>query len=353
MSRGNEQLEAAMRSLLELLMKHDNHRPEPELEALESYVQVHEYITCLKEALFHFSIGEFDFKVAPKGTTAGYVKTIQSNIRHLAWQCKSVAEGDLNQRVDFMGSLSDTFNSMTESLQGQQSILKEQQKELSAVASRLKSEIRKKESIESALRASEETYRQRALRDPLTGLYNRGYFFESAAREMENIKRQKRAACCLMMIDIDHFKNFNDTHGHLVGDQAIRMVASAIESTLRRSDIFARYGGEEFVLLLANTGIEKGAIIAERIRVAVGSHPSPAAGCAPITISIGLTSVESEKIDILTPGDQILNDALAEADAALYTAKEKGRNMVWRYRKNSARPMNGNRSGLTFTGRGK
>ncbi|MDL2260551.1 GGDEF domain-containing protein, partial [Deltaproteobacteria bacterium OttesenSCG-928-K17] len=194
----------------------------------------------------------------------------------------------------------------------------------------LQVEVKRKEEMEAALRASEEMYRQRALHDPLTGLYNRGYFFEAVAREIESLKRRKNSHCCLVMMDIDYFKKFNDSYGHLCGDQALKMVASTIDSSLRKSDIFARYGGEEFSLYLANADMEKGSTIAERIRLAVASQPSPAPdGQKPVTISLGLCAINSTCLNPLSSGSKILLDAMAVADAALYTAKEKGRNMVW------------------------
>jgi len=316
--------------LEELLMKHDNPPMPPALSAIEGFEQIYNDICSLKNALYNFSTGNFVHNLPDEGITAGYVRTLQENIDRLAGQCRLVAGGDLTQRADFMGGLSDAFNRMTESLADQHRMLEQKQSELTKLTRDLQHEMKKKEEMEAALRASEEMYRQRSLRDPLTGLYNRSYFFESASREMEKLKRQKNGSCCVMMMDIDHFKKFNDAHGHLCGDQAIKMVASTIDQSLRKSDIFARYGGEEFSLFLAGTDLEKGATIAERIRVTVSSQPTPAQNDqTPITISIGLYCVESAKLNPLTPGNKILLEALSEADAALYTAKEKGRNMVW------------------------
>ena len=316
--------------LEELLMRHDNPPLPPALSTIKGFSQIYSDICSLKSALYNFSIGKFEHDLPDTGITAGYVRTLQENIDRLAGQCRLVAGGDLTQRADFMGGLSDAFNRMTESLAAQHQMLEQKQSELTKLTKDLQNEMKKKEEMEAALRASEEMYRQRSLRDPLTGLYNRSYFFESASREMENLKRHKDGSCCVMMMDIDHFKKFNDAHGHLCGDQAIKMVANTIDQSLRKSDIFARYGGEEFSLFLAGTDLEKGTTIAERIRITVSSQPTPAKNDqTPITISIGLYCVESAKLNPLTPGNKILLEALSEADAALYTAKEKGRNMVW------------------------
>lgn len=333
MSKPTEQphlVNKAVAYIYELLAKSGSPAVPEELAGVEGLDEIRAYILDVKETLLHFSNGDFGHPIKKPGATAGFIKALQSNIRHLAWQCDMVAEGDLDQRVEFLGELSRAFNRMTDSLAAKQEEILRHQKELTAKTSELQREVKKKEEMEAALRASEEMYRQRALHDPLTGLYNRGYFFESVAREIENLKRQKNAHCCLVMMDIDFFKKFNDTYGHLCGDQALKMVASTIDGSLRKSDIFARYGGEEFALYLANSNMEKGALIAERIRLAVCSQPSPAAENAPpITISQGLCAINSTCLNPLSSGSKILMDALAVADAALYTAKEKGRNMVW------------------------
>lgn len=301
-----------------------------ELSDIAGFDDLCVYVRDVKETLKRFSNGEFDYAIKQPGSTAGFIKALQSNIRHLAWQCYAVADGDLDQRVEFLGELSKAFNRMTEALAAKQEEILSQQAALTKKTEELQIEVKKKEEMEAALRASEEMYRQRSLRDPLTGLYNRGYFFESVTREIENLKRQKNEHCCLVMMDIDYFKKFNDTYGHLCGDQVLRMVAATIKDTLRKGDILARYGGEEFALYLAQADLEKGSIIAERIRVAVAGQPSPAPTTQePVTISIGLCHLDSKQLNFSSPGDKIITDALEKADAALYIAKDKGRNMVW------------------------
>ncbi|MDR1921045.1 MAG: GGDEF domain-containing protein [Candidatus Adiutrix sp.] len=316
-----------------LIMRHDAPlEAPPGTEADESFVRTYETLARIKNALFHFSVSKWDFEFTARGTTAGYIKMLQSNLNNLAWKCRQVANGDLDQHIDFMGDISDAFNGMVESLKIKNEIVEAKQRELTAMTQKLKNEIKKKEQTEEALLASEEMYRQRSLRDPLTGIYNRGYFFESAEREMESMKRNEGAQCCILMIDIDHFKKFNDTFGHPVGDEAIKLVTSTINTTLRKADIFARYGGEEFILLLANTDIGTGAAIAERMRLAVFSQPGAVPGNSlPVTISIGLSVVSSNSLSLALPGDRILKTAIDRADAALYQAKAMGRNMVWIY----------------------
>ncbi|MDR3038611.1 MAG: diguanylate cyclase [Candidatus Adiutrix sp.] len=326
---GGEMVRQAVDFLEKLLLVHRNQAPPPGIAAIKGFDGVCEHIRGIKDILFQFSNGQFEYQLTQGGATVGYIKALQSNIRHLAWQCNRVADGDLNQRVDFMGELSNAFNRMIERLSEHRRIIEQKQEELTSLTQELRKEIKRKEEVESVLRASEEAYRQKSLHDPLTGVYNRGYFFDAATREMENLKRQPDSSACVVMIDIDHFKQYNDTYGHLMGDQVIKNVTGAVGRTLRKSDILARYGGEEFVLLLNGADLETGLAIAERIRGLVEAQPNPAgAETPPVTISLGLCCVESRLILPYSPGPHILFDALTQADAALYTSKENGRNQV-------------------------
>lgn len=313
-----------------MLMRHNTSVPPMELVDIEGFDRLCEQIRKIKETLHLFSMGEFYRPLEQDGATAGYIKALQGNLRHLAWQCNSVAAGDLSQRVDFMGDFSEAFNSMTESLVKQREMTRQKQVELESLTKALKAEISKKEGIEAALRASEAMYRQRALHDPLTGIYNRSYFFETVSREMENVKRRENGSCCVMMMDIDHFKKFNDSYGHLAGDLALKTVANSITTTLRKSDVFARYGGEEFALFLDGASLPTGTDVAERIRSVVANLAIPVKeDKVSITISIGLCCLTADKINPLIPGNKLFVQAMDAADAALYMAKKNGRNMVW------------------------
>ncbi|GHV56926.1 hypothetical protein FACS189460_2610 [Deltaproteobacteria bacterium] len=326
---GGEFVRLVVDFLEKLLLTHRNQPLPPEIAAVEGLDRVCEHIRNIKDILFQFSNGQFEYQLTQGGATVGYIKALQSNIRHLAWQCNRVADGDLNQRVDFMGELSNAFNRMIESLTEHRQIIEQKQEELTSLTQELRKEIRRKEEVEAVLRASEESYRQKSLHDPLTGIYNRGYFFESATREMENLKRQLGSSACVVMIDIDHFKKYNDTYGHLLGDQVIKSVTGVVSRVLRKSDILARYGGEEFVLFLDRADLETGLAIAERIRVLVEAQPNPAGTQAPpVTVSLGLCCVDSRFIFPYSPGPHILFEALTQADAALYVSKKKGRNRV-------------------------
>lgn len=156
--------------------------------------------------------------------------------------------------------------------------------------------------------------------DPLTGLLNRRRFLEQAEAELHRCQRY-RNELSVAMLDIDHFKVINDTHGHFVGDQVLIAVSRATERLLRNTDILARWGGEEFVILMPKTPLAGATILAERLREALERLVvETAAGTLRITISAGLTARDGCDADI--------TDILQRADTALYAAKEQGRNRI-------------------------
>jgi diguanylate cyclase (GGDEF)-like protein len=157
-----------------------------------------------------------------------------------------------------------------------------------------------------------------AVVDELTGIANRRRFFEIAARDLTAAQQHGRPLTALM-IDIDHFKRVNDTHGHPTGDDVIRTVAQRLNTQIRQNDLLARYGGEEFALILQGTGANDD--IPERLRAAIADQPiDTRTGPLQVTVSIGLAS--------LTPHDTDVAALLARADQALYLAKQAGRNRI-------------------------
>jgi diguanylate cyclase (GGDEF)-like protein len=157
-------------------------------------------------------------------------------------------------------------------------------------------------------------------RDALTGVYNRRKLGEVLDNEIRRARRYHQTFSVLMF-DIDHFKKVNDTHGHLVGDEAIRHVAKTAVTTLRATDFVARYGGEEFVALLPGEEISGAQIAAERLREAA-AKPFTALAEAPlaVTISLGVTTFRPEVAEAKM--------LLSEVDQALYASKQGGRNRV-------------------------
>jgi len=163
--------------------------------------------------------------------------------------------------------------------------------------------------------------RIKADRDALTRLPNRQYFDERLLQEMKRHQRYGHPLSLLMM-DLDHFKRLNDTHGHQAGDMVLEEVGRILVSSLRSSDTPARYGGEEFVALLSNTTEEQAWILAERIRESIAGRRFHFKGrFFKITASIGVASLQTGVFSSSA-------DLLGEADAALYRAKNMGRNAV-------------------------
>jgi len=159
--------------------------------------------------------------------------------------------------------------------------------------------------------------------DPLTGIRNRRGFMMDCQREISRCRRYKRPVSVIVM-DIDHFKQINDEHGHQSGDEALRVFSEVCQSSTRETDVLGRLGGEEFGLLLPETGHTDGLMLANRIRNRVAEQPiwSPDGddgGPFKMTVSMGLADVDPE-------GN--LEEALSQADKALYQAKAAGRNKV-------------------------
>ena len=177
---------------------------------------------------------------------------------------------------------------------------------------------------EEELGAANQRLRIQVMQDPLTGIANRRRFDEMLGVEFRRAERLQEELS-MLMIDIDHFKAFNDRFGHSVGDECLRAVARVLDRTLRRpGDLVGRYGGEEFAVLLPGTSFEGVRLVAERIRAAVGeiTLPGRAALGSGVTVSVGAATI-GPPIGSIGPA------ALVEhADAALYQAKSDGRNCV-------------------------
>ncbi len=161
-----------------------------------------------------------------------------------------------------------------------------------------------------------------SLTDPMTSLYNRRYLSEISEKIISLAKRQKEKLS-IIMLDIDKFKNINDTYGHQFGDSVIVDLSNILLESQRSSDIVCRYGGEEFVILLPNTSLESASIVAEKIRVLVESSriTLPSNEDFKFTISLGVAEINIEK-------EEDIDFALKRADESCYEAKKLGRNKV-------------------------
>lgn len=211
---------------------------------------------------------------------------------------RAVASGDLAVRVAVSGGaelreLAESFNGMVGALAGQRDELE-----------------RRVDERTSALQAANTRLERLADEDGLTGLLNHRRIQELIAGAV---------ACgevaSVLLVDVDHFKQFNDTHGHPAGDGALRAVAAALRASTRPTDACARYGGEEFVVLLAGTPLAEAMPVAERVRLAVAGARDIV---APLTVSVGVAGGRASSAAEL----------VASADQALYAAKQRGRNCV-------------------------
>lgn len=171
------------------------------------------------------------------------------------------------------------------------------------------------ESYQQKLEEANAKLQEDSLTDRLTAVGNRAAFDQRLTEEVYRATRY-RSAGSLLLIDVDNFKDFNDSFGHQAGDAALQAVATALRCT-RPSDFLARYGGEEFAVLLATTAREGACILAERMRKAVAAASFPN---RPVTVSIGASTLAADSSDSIM--------LVSAADRALYAAKQGGRNRI-------------------------
>ena len=159
-------------------------------------------------------------------------------------------------------------------------------------------------------------------RDDLTGLFNRRHFFDQLEKEVQRARRYRRVFS-LLLLDLDEFKGYNDTHGHLQGDEALKEVARLLLASTRRADIVARFGGEEFVVLLPEISAPGASVVAEKIRSSVAAYPFAGRASQPggqLTATLGLATYPTDSEDGLELVDC--------ADRAMYLGKQQGGNRV-------------------------
>lgn len=181
--------------------------------------------------------------------------------------------------------------------------------------------------LQDELIEAREQLRLQSMKDPLTGLWNRSAFQDLFELELARAARS-RSFTGLLLLDLDHFKEINDTHGHLNGDAVLRHVARLLKHNIRSYDIVGRYGGEEFLVGFPNSGPEQLCRHAERLRIALATAAVPISDAlVPVTLSVGAV--------VASPDQRTLHEVMAVADIALYRAKQAGRNRSVYCRQNS------------------
>ncbi|MFE8069430.1 diguanylate cyclase [Marinobacteraceae bacterium S3BR75-40.1] len=235
-------------------------------------------------------------------------------IAGLAQQLTNVAQGDFRHLsatgVEELDVITRGANTMVDEIADREERLLQAQREL---------ENRVQERTVELTEANQELARI-ATTDPLTGLMNRRSFFEVGARELARIQRQDGLSC-VVMLDLDHFKQINDTYGHSVGDRVLVSISRIFRQELRASDLAARLGGEEFGLLLPDTSLDQARSLVERVRRQVADNEFATGDeVLSLTLSAGIAPCDRNS--------RGLESVLQQADRALYEAKRNGRNRV-------------------------
>jgi diguanylate cyclase (GGDEF)-like protein len=177
----------------------------------------------------------------------------------------------------------------------------------------------------AALITSSAEYKRRATTDALTGLHNFGYFQEQIRRELEAARRYEYPVSLLMM-DMDHFKAYNDAHGHTTGNRLLMELGALLQSHVRKADVACRFGGEEFAIILPHTGKKDAYLLCDRLRATIetmGFAGEEALPSGKVTVSSGVATFPEDADNA--------EDLIERADKALYAAKRSGRNLVQTY----------------------
>lgn len=292
----------------------------------KTFVALHDTLVGLRQHMTDISRGILLHDVRERGFLAGALKAHLAHLRHLTWQVEQVSQGDFTQRIEFMGDFSKAFNSMVIQLDTTLNNLRMTELALTKLTASLRRRVERGDTAVQALKRSEARFKYLADHDPLTGTLNRRSFLLFAEKGMKSAA-QAHTACTIALMDVDFFKNFNDTHGHLGGDIALKHVVSQAGTSLRQTDSMGRYGGEEFIFFFGDANLEQGRRAAERIRETIAHAPVCLdSGHADITVSMGISTVlpewEGER------DARFLRNVIARADTALYQAKQNGRNRV-------------------------
>lgn len=255
------------------------------------------------------------------------LETMREELRHIIVSIRSEFErsggnlaGYTNTLGRFVDILDDSPSPEEISLEVNKVI--DETRTMEKSSKRLETQVQDMLNDVEALRKELAQVKEESITDSLTGIANRKAFDATLEHAIYD-SREHKTPLCLLLADIDHFKQFNDTYGHLVGDKVLRFVAATLKRCVKGNDIAARFGGEEFAVILPQTELPGAETVAEQIRRAVssGQLKDKASGEAygKITISVGIAQFF---------GSDLPNDLIHRADKALYLAKERGRNRI-------------------------
>jgi diguanylate cyclase (GGDEF)-like protein len=282
-------------------------------------------LLALQQFTLALSSGDLESGLKLKGKSAGALKSLQANLRHLTWQTQRIASGDLTHKVAFMGEFSSAFNTMVERLAESREMLEQQRRAALNLIDEAQAAREEVEKVNRELSARLEEIQllqvqlqEQAIRDPLTTCYNRRFLIENLEREFSRALREGYPIS-IIMLDIDHFKNVNDAFGHAAGDEVLRAVGQMMLHYNRQSDIVARYGGEEFILMLPNVPLQTAISRAEELReMILSSQHIVGENTLQVTASMGVAGFPDH--------GRVYEEVIRAADKALYVAKNSGRN---------------------------
>jgi diguanylate cyclase (GGDEF)-like protein len=268
-------------------------------------VEIHNDIQAIREILAAFADDNFSVKIKESGVVFDSLRTVQEHVNSVFILMRLVEQGNFSRGYPLTNSFAIAFNRMMSQFDSVLSSIKDEKKALQARESRLK---------------------YLADYDPLTGLMNRRAFMEQALAKLR-MAALNGESCGIVMIDIDYFKKFNDTYGHLAGDAALKHFVKVISQAMRKDDFLGRYGGEEFMFFFCKADKQTGVAIAERLREKLVNSPVPMEG-GPVSLAASFGVAMASDMEATVIDEKFIENLIHNADIALYHAKNTGRNKV-------------------------